>query len=193
MEAIDLLLNRRSHAVPTMVAPGPSGEDLDKICAAGIRVPDHGKLFPWRIQILDGAGQAALGEVCATAFAAKSPDASPEAIECERQRPQLSPTLLVVTNRIDQTSRVPETDQYRSGGAVCQNLLNAAHALGYVAKWLTEWPVRHEGVKRVLGHDPTHDMIGWIHIGSASTAPTTRKRATVADVVSEWPTNAPQS
>ena len=46
MEAIDLLLTRRSIPARFMVGPGPSEAELQRIISAGIRVPDHGKLGP---------------------------------------------------------------------------------------------------------------------------------------------------
>lgn len=184
--AIELLLTRRSCVVKAMSGPGPNPDELELILTAGIRVPDHGKLFPWRVQVLDGEAQAVLGDVCASAYRADHPDAREVEVEMERERPGRAPVLLVVTNRIDADASIPVLEQVLSGGALCQNLLNASHALGYVAQWLSEWPVYDARVKAALGHRPEHDMIGWIHIGSTPHPPSERKRAQLADVVSHW-------
>lgn len=187
MDAIELLLTRRSCVVRQMTGPGPTPDEVMTILRAGIRVPDHGKLYPWRLQVLDSEGRAALGEVFAAVHAAKHPDASAEEIETERLRPQRAPSLIVVSNRLQPDHpKIPVMEQFLSGGAVCQNLLHAAHALGYVAQWITEWPAYDPDVKRALGHGPADDIIGFVYIGSAVEAPTERRRAQLHDVASVW-------
>ena len=187
MDAIDLLLTRRSVIVKDMVAPGPDAAELEKILTAGIRVPDHGKIGPWRIQVLHEAGQTALGEVFATRFAAIwGEDATEKMIAFERERPGRAPVLLVVTANLQPKHKVPLIEQQMSGGALCMNILNAAHALGYVAQWLTEWPAFDEGVKKALGHSAETEIIGFIYIGSAANPPKERSRPDLETVVSEW-------
>lgn len=186
MDAIDLLLSRRSCVVKAMCEPGPSTEQLELILTAGMRVPDHGKLAPWRIQVVDRPGQAVLGDLCASVMAEAFPDLSESEIEIERQRPQRSPLLLVVTDHLAYDHKIPVVEQVLSGGALCQNLLNAAHALGYVGQWLSEWPVRDESIKSALGHDPDVEMIGWIHLGSTETPPAERWRPDHETVISHW-------
>ena len=187
MDALELLLNRRSSVVRQMTEPGPSPDELKSIVAAGIRVPDHGKLFPWRLQVLDTSSQHALGDVVAGLYAQEHPDASTDEVHTERLRPQRAPVLVVVANRIQHDHpKIPALEQMLSGGAVCQNLLNAAHALGYTAQWLTEWPAYHADVKRALGHSPDDDIIGFVYIGSALEPPTERRRAQLEDVATYW-------
>ena len=187
MDTLDLLLTRRSVVAKDMGAPGPDDATLNKILAAGIRVPDHGKLGPWRIQVLRKPGQAALGEVLAKVYAAEHPEAEERQIEMERQRPQRAPILLAVTARVDpHHPKIPLMEQQLSGGALCQNILVAAHASGFVAQWLTEWPSYHPAVRQALGHDAETQIIGFIFIGTATTTPTERMRPSFEQVVSEW-------
>lgn len=186
-EMMDLLLTRRSVVAKNLGEPGPDTETLRKIVAAGLRVPDHGKLGPWRVQILHKQGQAALGDAFASIYLAENPDAEERMVELERQRPQRSPVVLVVTSRIDpHHPKIPEIEQRMSGGALCQNILVAAHASGFAAQWLTEWPAFHDGVKEALGHAPETDIIGFIYIGTPTEAPSERGRPAYEDVVSEW-------
>jgi len=191
MEAIDLLVSRRSCVAAALGEPGPGEGELARILEAGIRVPDHKKLSPWRIQVLDGPGQARLGEVCAQAYRRDHPDASRAVVAAERARPCRSPVLLVVASRLDPAAPVPEIEQLLSGGAVCMNLLNAAHALGYAGQWLTDWPAYDARVKAALGHGEGDHVLGWIHLGTPTVAPTERWRAAVADVVSRWSAPVP--
>jgi nitroreductase len=187
VEAIDLLLTRRSIPARFMVGPGPSEAELQRIISAGIRVPDHGKLGPWRIQVVSKAGQQALGDLVARLFVEREGErANEKMVEAERARPQRAPVLLVVTARIQVPHNIPELEQRLSGGALCMNILNAAHALGYCGNWLTEWPAFHEEVKRALGHGPETDIIGFIYIGNAEGPPQERPRPDYADVVSAW-------
>lgn len=187
MDTIDLLLTRRSVVAKDMGEPGPDDATLDKILGAGIRVPDHGKLGPWRIQVLRKAGQKALGDVLAQIYAADNPGAEERLVEAERQRPQRAPILLAVTARIDpHHPKIPVMEQQLSGGALCQNILVAAHASGFVAQWLTEWPAFHPEVRKALGHAPETEIIGFIYIGTPMTPPNERPRPTLEQVVSEW-------
>ncbi len=187
MDTIDLLLKRRSVVAANITEPGPGAAALDIILRAATRVPDHGKLAPWRIQVLHKEGQRRLGDILADLFAREMPEANDKQIEFERQRPQRAPLLLVVTAKIRKNHKVPEMEQMLSGGAVCTNILIAANALGYCAQWLTEWPAYRPEVARALGHDPESDQIvGFVYIGTPAEPPTERPRPELGDVVSEW-------
>lgn len=187
MEAIDLLTTRRSSLVRNLADPGPNGDDLNRILEAGMRVPDHGKIGPWRIQVITKPGQAALGELCATLYQEEHGErANAKMVAFERDRPSRAPILLVVTANIQVPHNIPELEQRLSGGALCMNILNAAHALGYGAQWLTEWPAFKDEVKRMLGHDPSVDIIGFIYIGTSTQEPKARDRPALETVVSEW-------
>lgn len=191
MSAIDLLLTRRSVSVKLITEPGPTDEQLDLILRAATRVPDHGKLAPWRIQILRKAGQRRLGDRLAELFARAIPEANEKQIEFERQRPQRAPLLLVVTSKVRKNHKIPEMEQTLSGGAVCQNILIAAQALGVAANWITEWPAYRPEVIELLGHNPgTDKIIGFVYLGTAAEKPDERPRPPLEDVVSEW-TGAP--
>jgi nitroreductase len=187
VEAIDLLTTRRSVLVRHMSGPGPSQDELNRIIEAGMRVPDHGKIGPWRIQIINKAGQAALGDLCAELYKEEHGErANDKMVEFERERPGRAPVLLAVTSRIEVPHNIPELEQRLSGGALCMNILNAAHALGYGAQWLTEWPAFNDEVKKMLGHDPSVDIIGFIYIGTPTQEPKPRNRPDIEAVVSEW-------
>lgn len=187
---VELLLKRRSTLAANMCAPGPDGEALDTLLRIATRVPDHGKLTPWRIQVLWPQGQARLGDICAQIFREEHPDASAEEVEFERQRPQRSPLLLIVTSHpnTEKLAKVPLIEQQISAGAVCQNLLIGATALGFASQLLTDWPAYHPKVRRALGHSENTKIIGFVHIGSpAKTPPIERPRPEIEAIVSEWP------
>jgi len=185
---IDLLLSRRSVLAKDLVEPGPSDADLETIIAAGLRVPDHGRVEPWRIQVLHKPAQLALAARCAEIFERDNPDANDALRAAERERMQRSPLLLVVTSHVDPTrfAKVPAMEQLLSAGAVCQNILIAAQALGYGAQWVTGWPAYHADVRVALGHDAATDVVGFIHLGTPASPPNERPRPERAAIVSEW-------
>lgn len=183
---IDLLLTRRSVKPHELSAPGPGAEDLDTILRAAIRVPDHGKLAPWRVQIFDKAAQVAFGDALGRIYAADNPGKPESAIEIERQRPQRAPCLLAVSAKLDPLHKIPMMEQQLSGGAFCQNLLNAAYALGYAGQWLTEWPAYHASVKAELGLSADTPIIGFIYLGTASALPADRPRPEPSAVAQPW-------
>ncbi len=192
MDAIDLLLTRRSVLAQNLVEPGPDDTALRTLLRAATRVPDHGKLTPWRIQILRADGQAALGDFLARLFGEQNPQASQRQIDFERRRPQRAPLLLVVTAKLKPGHKIPEFEQLMSGAAVCQTLLIAARALGFSGQWLTEWPAYQPELVEHLGHDPGVDRIlGFIYLGTAASAPDERPRPALDDIVSEWAGPAP--
>lgn len=185
---INLLLTRRSVLAKALGEPGPNDQQLQTILRAGLRIPDHGRAEPWKIQVLDASAQRALGEFSATLFRSENPKAKDVLIEFERERPQRSPVLLIVSFHPNKQklAKIPEVEQLLSTGAVCQNILVATQALGYNAQWVTDWPAYHPEIRRFLGHDEETQIVGFIHIGTAAEPPKERPRPDLDSIVSEW-------
>ncbi len=185
-EIIDFLLTRRSVTARNLTEPGPSAEQLDMILRAAHRVPDHGKLGPWRFIILKGNARAAFGEILGAAYKKENPDAFDELIEVEKERFQRAPVIVAVTSRITPEHKIPEWEQTLSSGAACMNMLNAAHALGLAAQWITEWPAYNDDVAKALGVGEKERIAGFIYIGTAAQPPDERTRPEIGDIVTEW-------
>ena len=189
MDAIELLLNRRSVLAVDMAEPAPSEKDLKTILSAAIRVPDHGRVEPWRIQVIDKQGQQRLSGLYGKLYAKDHPEASDKQIRAEQSKPLRAPLLLVVSCHPDPSrfTKIPETEQMLSCGAVCQNILIAAEALGYAAQWITGWPAYHPGIGKALGHGEDAAIIGLIYLGSRpAQPPKERPRPEFDDIVSRW-------
>ncbi|MBO6669567.1 nitroreductase [Parvibaculum sp.] len=185
-ETIDLLLTRRSAKALTMVEPGPSDSEIEMILRAGARVPDHGKLAPWRFILFKDDARAKFGDLLAKIYAEVETRATEEQIAFERGRLSRAPLVVAVVSRVTPGIKIPEWEQILSAGAVCQNMLIAATALGYGAQWLTEWYAFDASVNEALGLGENERVAGYIYFGSESVPKDERPRPELSDITSEW-------
>lgn len=180
--ALDFLLTRRSRPLRSLAAPGPDRAALEPILTAALRSPDHGKLEPWRLLVLEGAALsrlAALAEVRGTALGLE-----PEKIAKGVELFAASPVIVAVIAAPVPSEKVPQIEQVLSAGAVCTALLNATLAAGWGAQWLTRW-VSHDRdfVETGLGVAPHEFVAGLVPIGTETAAPPERPRPDPARTV----------
>jgi nitroreductase len=185
-QALDLLLSRRSGSAKAMKGPGPSDEQIRTLVNAATRVPDHGKLTPWRFLILRGDARATLGDIAARALKSTEPDANEERLAIERRRFLRAPVIIAVVSRVREAIPIPEWEQILSCGASCQTLCIAAHAMGFVANWITEWPAYHPLVRDALGLHAGEKIAGFIYLGHPVEPLVDRPRPRYEDIASEW-------
>ncbi len=185
-EMIDLLLTRRSVVAASMTQDGPNAEELQTILAAGDRVPDHGKLGPWRFIIFEGDARADFGHVLRDAFVKAEPDAASERADLEALRFLRAPTIVAVVSRVTANIKIPEWEQQLAGGAVCQNMLVAATMLGYASQWLTEWYAFDANINDALGLGAGERIAGYIYLGGKTEQPTERVRPDLSERISVW-------
>ncbi len=179
----DYLATRRSTPAFQMREPGPTRPEIEDMLKLAVRVPDHGKLAPWRFIVYSGARRAEISEALLKLRLEKEPDLSDELIEVERTRFTRAPTVIAVVSTAGPHVKVPEWEQVMSAGAVCLNLLMAANAHGFVSNWLTEWFAFDEAAYPLLGVNAGEKVAGFIHIGSTDFPNTERPRPELADVV----------
>lgn len=182
-ETLDLLRTRRSVAPQNLGAPGPTAEELDTILTLAARVPDHGKLAPWRFLVIEGQARDRIGAVIAEAYAADHPQADAGRLDLERRRLAHAPCVVAVVSRAGPHVKIPEWEQVLSAGAATMNLVVAASAAGFSTSWLTEWFAYDRRVLDALGLDPRERMAGFVHIGHASEIPGDRPRPDLAAIV----------
>lgn len=165
MELIEAIMSRTSAA--RLREPGPSAAHLEVMLAAADRAPDHGRLKPWRVQVLDQAARIRLGEAALAARRRRDPQAPEDALRMEREKYLRSPCLVVVgcVIRRDQP-KVPEVEQLLAAGAAVQNLCLAAHALGYGAMWKTGPAAYEPEVKQAVGLAPQDHLVAILHLGT---------------------------
>lgn len=178
---------RRTIPAAQLVDPGPDPETLREMLTVAARVPDHGKLTPWRFILLDRAArEKIIGGLIRLA----------EASESESERRQRSekakgfgdaPLVVAVVSAADpQHPKIPLWEQQLSAGAVCLNLLHAANAYGFAAQWLTGWYAYDPGAIQLLGVRESERIAGFLHIGTPAVPPTERDRPDLNAIVSVW-------
>lgn len=178
------LETRRSTPALQMSEPGPSRLEIMEMLKLASRVPDHGKLVPWRFVVYAGGERERISQELAEVAMARKPDMTDEMIAVEKTRLTRAPVVIAVVSRAAPHVKIPEWEQVLSAGAVCLNLSMAAQALGYGSSWLTEWFAFDESVFPLLGIKPGEKVAGFIHIGTPKLYPGERARPDLADIVS---------
>ena len=185
------LSTRRSIPIPMLAEPGPSGAALDDILTIAARVPDHGKLAPWRFILYRGAAAEAIGAALADLVASRDAEPLGESRRrVEATRFSRSPLVVGVISTAAEHVKIPIWEQQLSGAAAAMNLVHAVHSKGFAANWVTEWVAYDDEAKAILSIAPTENVIGFIHIGTPGEAPQERPRPALADIVTE--ARAPQ-
>jgi nitroreductase len=185
-DALELLKIRRSVKPREMTAPGPSPAELDTILTIGARVPDHGKLAPWRFIVFEGDARQRAGGIIAKVFARKNPQASAAEIEVETKRLTDAPLVIAVVSFTKPHPKVPPWEQELSAGASAMNIVTAATALGYGACWLTGWFAFDREVLDGLGLKPDEKIAGFIHIGKVAKPNEERPRPALSEIVTRF-------
>lgn len=175
-ETLNLLARRRSTLAKNLGEPGPSADQIETLIGIGARTPDHGKLFPWRFIVFEGEARAQFGEILEARFREIEADAPPERFDLERNRFLRAPLVIAVISDVTENHKIPEWEQVLSAGAVCQNLLIGASALGFAAQWLTEWYAYDRTIKTALGLAPGERVAGFVYVGTATCDAEERKR-----------------
>lgn len=183
---IALLQARRSAPPAVMSGPGPTPQEVEILLALAARVPDHGKLAPWRFILFDDAGRDRAGEIFAEIYAKAHQGEDDQRVAAERTRFCRAPLVVGVISRAAPHQKIPEWEQVLSAGAVCMNLTVAANALGFASIWLTEWIAYDRAVLARLGVAETEKIAGFIYIGRADGPREDRARPQLADIVTRF-------
>lgn len=179
--ALDFLSRRRSSGGLNLIAPGPSEAELEAIITAGLRVPDHGALTPWRLLVCEGAALTRLADAIYEGAAARG--IAPEKATKTRQVFGQIPLMIAVVNA-PKESHIPHWEQELSAGALCLSLVNASLASGYGATWVTNWMARDTAFcADHLGLSAAETIAGFILIGTPKTPPTDRPRPDLSHIV----------
>ena len=185
-DTIALQTRRRSVPPVQLEAPGPDAEQLQTLLTIAARVPDHGKLAPWRFIVFEGEGRLRAGEAIAGVYKAQNPQAEEKRLDLERKRLAQAPLVVGIVSRAAPHAKIPEWEQVMSAGAVAMNLTLAAHAMGFATSWLTEWYAYDRAALTALGVAEAEKMAGFIHIGRPTAVIEDRVRPDLATLVTRF-------
>ena len=186
-DILALLGRRRSVPLLLMTGPGPGREDLTTILTIASRVPDHGKLAPWRFVVFEGEARERAGRIALAIRLADAPDLSEAARAEELRRFTRAPLVVAVVSRAAPHVKIPEWEQVLSAGAVCMNMIVAARAVGFSATWHTEWMAYDARFRAAIGLAEHERIAGFIHIGRAAAAVEDRPRPPLEAIVTTFP------
>ncbi len=185
-DTIDLLKRRRSAPPAVMSGPGPSADELETMLTVASRVPDHGKLAPWRFVVFEGAARERAGRIALMLRLEDTPDLEDKDKAEELGRFARAPLVVAVVSRAAPHVKIPEWEQVLSAGAASMNLIVSARALGFAATWLTEWPAYDARFRAAIGLAEHERIAGFVHIGRAAPVED-RARPALADIVTKFP------
>lgn len=183
---LDYLETRRTVTAPFLGDPGPGEDEIARMLTIASRVPDHGKLAPWRFVLYQGEARRQVGERLAALVQARRPGAAPEELEAERKQFLPAPLTVGVISTAGPHPKIPEFEQLLSAGNACFNLVHAANALGYGAHWVTRWFAYDEEAAVMLGARPGERFVGFVHIGTPTARLEDRERPDLSARVSAW-------
>lgn len=185
-EALDALALRRSTPIALMTGPGPTAAEVDELLRVAARVPDHGKLAPWRFIVFEGDARARAGVILEKIARETQKSLPEEALKLEASRFTRAPVVVGVVSSLKDAPKIPEWEQRLSSAAVCMQLLNAANAMGFAAAWLTEWYAYEQAVAQAFGLGVGEKFAGFVYLGSGREPAPERVRPDMAGLVQRW-------
>jgi nitroreductase len=178
-QVLDFLSRRRSASALMLCAPGPGDDEIDALLTLAVRVPDHGKLSPWRFIVMTGEAKADIGKALS-----QIAERQPNVIKANAALGKfLTPPVVIAVVSSPKPGEIPKWEQRLSAGAVCLTLLNAATAMGYGANWITDWYAYDAEAAKVFGLDEAERIAGFVYIGTPSEAPLERARPDVTALI----------
>jgi len=184
MDVLAALRDRVS--VSRLTDPAPEGEAREQIFSAALRAPDHGRLTPWRFLVVEGDARARLGEAMEQAMRSVKPDLTDVEASKLRSNPMRAPLLVVLVTHLQDHPKVPEIEQHMSLACATQNMLLAAHALGFGAIWRTGPVTFVPALREQLGLAPNECIQGFLYIGTPAIEQPRPQTPAVADHFLPW-------
>jgi nitroreductase len=184
MDSIELLRSR--YSASKLGAPGPSAEAVEAMLEAAARAPDHGRLHPWRLILIEGDARRLLGKILAESLARRNPLAGEQVLAREREKALRAPLIIVVATRCDRSGKTPIVEQIVSAGCAAHSLMLAAFAQGLGAFWRTGEAAYDEAVKGALGVGSDDLIIGFIYVGTDTGGAPSRSRPVVQELAHRW-------
>jgi nitroreductase len=183
---LHFLKSRKSASAKAMAGPGPTPAQVDEMIAIASRIPDHGKLTPWRFVIFEDEARGRVGEHFAKRWAALNPGHGPDSLAFQRGLFERAPVVIAVLSTAAQHVKIPIWEQHLSAGAVCYNLVLSAQALGFDAQWQTDWVAYDAETKAAIGCAAHENVAGLIYVGTTTAALEDRPRPDLSLIAKRW-------
>jgi nitroreductase len=183
---LSFLKTRKSGSVKAMGEPGPSSAQISEILEIAVRVPDHGKLNPWRFVLFEGAARVEIGKAFAARWNVLHPDHGEESLAFQGGLFMRAPVVIAVVSTAAPHSKIPEWEQLLSSAAVCYNAVLAATALGFDAQWQTDWMAYDAGANAAMGLKGSERIAGFIYIGTTTMPLEDRPRPDQQALLTRW-------
>jgi nitroreductase len=185
---MDAMTALKSRVTPLRLAePAPEGEALQALMEAATRAPDHGKLKPWRMFVIEGEGRVKLGELMVEALKARDPEAPEPLLVREAEKPMRAPMIIALAAKVEpEHPKIPVMEQIMSAACAAQNVQLAAHAMGFGCMWKTGAPARDPLIKAAFGLQPHDELVGFLYLGTPEGLPNPRP-VKMETIVSQWP------
>lgn len=180
------LKTRKSASAKAMAGPGPTAAQLQDLLSIAVRVPDHGKLNPWRFIVFEGDARGRVGEKFAQRFAVLHPDYPADSIAFQNGLFTRAPVVVAVISTAAEHVKIPIWEQQMSASAVCFNLVLAAQGHGFDAQWQTDWVAYDDGAKQVMGVAANEKVAGIIYIGTSTVPLEDRPRPDATALTTVW-------
>ena len=180
------LKSRKSASVKAMGGQGPTPGQLNEILEIATRVPDHGKLAPWRFVIFEGEARAKVGEKFVSRWAELNPSHKADILAFQAGLFTRAPVVVAVVSTAAAHIKIPIWEQQMSAAAVCFNFELAAQALGFDVQWQSDWVAYDEGAKAAMGLKPGEQIAGLIYIGKSTVPLEDRPRPDVTTLITHW-------
>ncbi|MCX7345950.1 MAG: nitroreductase [Alphaproteobacteria bacterium] len=181
-----LLHTRKSASAKAMGEPGPGPDQLAEILRCAVRVPDHGKLNPWRFIVFEGSARERFGAALRARWQELHPDHGESALSFVQGMLLRAPTVIAVVSTAADHPKIPVWEQVLSAGAVCQNMLLAATALGIGCQWNTDWIAYDTEVAKLMGLARHEKVAGLIYLGTPSAPLEDRPRPDPLALTTRW-------
>jgi nitroreductase len=183
---LSFLATRKSASAKALGEPGPSPAQLKEILEIGVRVPDHGKLTPWRFILFEGEGRVRAGRAFAERWKVLHPDHGEDMLAFQRGFFLRAPVVIGVVSRAAPHVKIPEFEQLLSSALVSYNIVLAATAMGFGAQLQTDWIAYDAEIGRILGLQPPERMTGFVYVGTPTVPLEDRPRPEVSGLVTRW-------
>jgi nitroreductase len=180
------LKSRKSASAKAMTGPGPSPSQITEILDIAVRVPDHGKLTPWRFILFEGEARARVGQGFADIWARQNPNHGTDSLAFQRGLFMRAPVVLAVVSTAAPHAKIPIWEQQLSSAAVCYNIVLAATAMGFGAQWQTDWVAYDAAAKSHMGLSAAEQVAGFIYIGQSAVPLEDRPRPDASALLTRW-------